>query len=300
MRSVLIFAVSFLFSPPLWAASCCGGGFSIPALILGDDKAQLTGTYSYSQVSDDVLADGRWLRRKDENLAQTLKLEGATLLTDSVQAGFSLPILSKTAANLSQSSGLGDASLYLGHETFPERTYSEYRPKGVTFLQLTLPTSPSIYDESATSPNTIRGRGFYALGAGFALIKSFPVWDFNTSSEIHRSFPRAAQGPAYGGNATITPGCGFSVNSGAGWNRGPLRLGSFLTFLFEEAVQSQGLTVSEGQVQKNFTIGALASYMPNMETSITFSYADQSLIGNPVNSSLTKTFNLSYQQRWPR
>ncbi|MEN0057817.1 MAG: serine protease spb1, partial [Bdellovibrio sp.] len=92
MKAFLFITLSLL-SPSTWAASCCGGGFSIPALILGDDKAQWTSTFSSSHVSDEVLADEKWLRRQDNNQTYTLKLEAATLLSDTWQAGFSLPLL---------------------------------------------------------------------------------------------------------------------------------------------------------------------------------------------------------------
>lgn len=299
MKSFIFFSL-FFASSLSWAASCCGGGFSIPALILGDDKAQLTSTYSYATVSDDVLSNGRWLKRDDDNLSQTLKLEGAVLFLDSLQAGFSVPIMAKSSQGTESSSGLGDVSLYLGHETFPETSYSRWKPKGVTFLQLTLPTSPSIYDSSASTSNESRGRGFYSLGVGLALLKSWRVWDMNFSTEVHRSFSRDVSNASFGGDIEVKPGWGTSQTLGLGWNRGSYRVGSSLSFLYEEAIQIRGSTNSDGSAQKSFTLGLSGSYMINMESAVTVSYSDQSWIGNPVNSSLSKTINLSYQQRWPR
>ncbi|MGE9744102.1 serine protease spb1 [Bdellovibrio bacteriovorus] len=295
----LLAALLFLSGSPTLAASCCGGSFSFPALILGDDRAQITGTLSQSEITDDVLASGKWIRRKDDNRAQMIKLEGAVLFSDSLQGGFSLPMHSKNSSTSNTSSGLGDVSLYLGHETFPELTYSVWKPRGVTFLQMTAPTSPSIYD-SALNASDIRGRGFYSLGAGLALIKAWKVWDFNFSSEIHKSFARTASGEAYNGEATIRPGWGTTQSLGLGWNRGDFRLGSSLAFLYEEPIAISGSTSSNGHAQKNFTLSIAGSYMINLESAVTVSYADQSLIGNPVNSSLSNTINLSYQQRWPR
>lgn len=293
---IFIFILQIPFTSQ--AASCCGGGFSIPALILGDDKAQWTQTYSYSQVSDDVLSNGRWLKRDDGNYSNTLKLDGAFLVNDTWQSGFTIPLLSKSSQDLPTSSGLGDISLYVGHESFPEKTYSRWTPKGVTFLQITLPTSPSVYDPSLSSSNESRGRGFYSLGAGLALLKSWKTWDMNFSSELHRSFSRNIS--QAGSDLQISPGWGTSTTLGAGWNHGDLRLGSSLGFLFEEPIKIHGSTNSEGAPQKNFTLAFTGSYMMSLESAITFSYADQSLIGNPVNSSLSKSINLSYQTRWPR
>lgn len=292
--------ILLLMSSQSWAASCCGGSFSFPALILGDDKAQVTGTFSYSQVTADVLSNGKWLRRNDDNRTQTFKMEGALLLNESWQTGFTLPLLSKDSNSTPESQGVGDAAVYLGHETFPERSYSRWKPRGVTFLQLNLPTSPSIYDSNTMNSSDIRGRGFTALGAGLALTKAWLIWDFNFSGEIHKSFERTADGSSYGGKATVTPGWGTTQSVGLGWNKKDFRLGGSLTFLFEEPVKISGSTSSEGQAQKNFTLGFSGSYMISMESAVTLNYSDQSWIGNPVNSSLSNTLNLSYQQRWPR
>lgn len=295
--------LSLLFSQQSFAASCCGGGFSFPALILGDDKGQITSSISASSVSDDVLNNGLWIHRRDNNNAQTLKLEGAALISDRFQLGASLPLVYKTNDVHSSASGVGDVSLFLGHESFPERTFSRYKPKGISFLQLQLPTSPSIYDSSAETANESRGRGFYSLGAGIALVKSFKIWDFNYTGELHYSLAKDIDSQTLGGKTKLTPGFGTSHAIGAGWNKGPYRVGLAASMLFEEAIKASGRNHSldsPGSSQQSFTGTLLASYMPNMESAWTLSYADQTLLGNPSNTSLTKTINISYQQRWPR
>lgn len=292
-----------LLSRHSFAASCCGGGFSFPALILGDDKAQITSSLSTATVSDDVLNNGFWIHRRDNNSAQIFKLEGAALISDRFQFGASVPLVYKSNEIHSSASGVGDVSLFLGHESFPERTFSRYTPKGVSFLQLQLPTSPSIYDSSAETANESRGRGFYSLGAGIALIKSLRVWDFNYTGELHYSFAKKVDSMTLGGTTRLKPGFGTSHALGAGWNKGPYRVGFAASMLFEEAIEALGLNHalnSLGSSQQSFTGTLLASYMPSMESAWTLSYADQTLLGNPSNTSLTKTINISYQQRWPR
>lgn len=296
-----IFMCLILLAPSLtWAASCCGGGFSVPALILGDDKAQVTGSLSNGRVTDDILNSGKWLKRQDNNLTQTLKVEGAILLSDRWQGGFSLPLTSKSIQNASSSSGLGDISLYLGHESFPEKSFSNWKPKGVSYLQVVLPTSPSVYDVDSASSTDIRGRGFYSFGAGVALLKAWTVWDANFNTEIHHAMPKDITNSLYGGPVSIQPGWGFSQTWGLGWNRGLFRLGSSLSFLYEDPIRIAGATETTSALQRSFTFGLTGSYMPSAETAITLSYSDQSLIGIPLNSSLSQTINLSFQHRWPR
>jgi hypothetical protein len=280
-------------------AACCGGGFAFPALILGDDTHQITTSYSYGKISDDVLETGKWLKRSDDNLSQTLKIDGAMLIAEHWQVGASIPVTERQQSG-ERSTGLGDISLNLGHETFPELSYSEWKPKGVSFLQLTLPTSPSIYDFSNQQAVDSRGRGFYSLGAGFALIKSWVKFDANLQTEVHHSFARDFKN-AQGHNLTVTPGWGGSVTAGAGWNKGDYRLGSSVGVVTEETIRAESSAGSSlGSAQRYYPFSVQGSYMINMESALTVSYIDQSLLGDPNNASLSRSFNLSYQKRWPR
>ncbi|MGE5085805.1 MAG: serine protease spb1 [Bacillota bacterium] len=297
----LILALSLFFLAPLsvMAASCCGGGFAFPALILGDDKGQLTSSLSYGKVTDDVLTNQKWVHRDDENESSTFKIEGAMLLSDLWQTGIAVPVVSRKISN-EESTGLGDISLSLGHETFPELSYSRWKPKGVTFLQITLPTSPSIYDASNTLAADSRGRGFFTLGGGVALIKVLGTWDANSSLEVHRSFARNFDSTSAGGPITATPGWGHSWSIGAGFNKGDWRLGASFTGLYEDAIEISGAQTSNGSAQKNMTCAVVANYMMNLENAWTLSYADQTLFGSPQNTSLSKTLTVSFQTRWQR
>lgn len=288
-----------LHSSLSWSASCCGGSFSVPSLILGDDKAQVTSSLATSQVSDDVLSSGKWLRRQDQNSSQTFKLEGAFLLNDQWQAGFVLPLITKSMATVQTQSGMGDTSLYLGHESFPESSYSRWRPRGVSFLQIVFPTSPSVYEAEGTESTDIRGRGFYSLGMGVALTKAWKIWDLNFNSEAHYALPRTFHA-ASKTEIEVHPGWGFSQTWGAGWNHGDFRLGGNLTFMYEQPIRTVVVTESTSAEQRNFTLALAGSYMITADSAVTAAYSDQSLIGTPLNSSLSKTINLSYQQRWPR
>ncbi|MDG0816307.1 serine protease spb1 [Bdellovibrio svalbardensis] len=282
-----------------FAASCCGGGFAFPALILGDDKAQVTTSLSHGQVTDDVLPNGKWMRRKDQNQSETFKIEGATLISDSLQAGFSIPVIYRKV-EAESSTGLGDISTGLGYEFLPELGYSKWKPKGWGFLQLTLPTSPSIYDASNNFATDSRGRGFFTAGSGLVFTKTFNAWDAHASAELHKSFARQFTSASAGGDIEAIPGWGHSATLGFGWSKGALRLGNSLSMLNEDAIEIKGAQTSTGYLQKNMTWSFVANYMLSMESTLTASYSDQTLFGSPENSSLSKTVTLSYQQRWQR
>src|SRR4051794_20407038 len=84
----------FLFSAgpaQALAAACCGGGFAAPALIVGDDRAQFSATYGYSQVIDDIGTDSLWRKRESLESSETYKIEAAHIFAEQWQAGVSLP-----------------------------------------------------------------------------------------------------------------------------------------------------------------------------------------------------------------
>ncbi len=296
MRS-LLFIFSLLSSCYAFAASCCGGSFATPALILGDEKLQFTSTYSIGTVTAEALASGKWLRRDDNNRAQTLKLDAATLISDAWQIGASLPIITKSADRKTTSTGIGDLTVNLAHESFPERTFHPYRPRGVSFLSITMPTSPSIYDDQQSSTE-IRGRGFYSLATGVALLKTWKAWDVNYTGEVHKSFHRTIQNS--GQDTEINPNWGTTHSVNLGWNKGSLRLGTGLAYLFEDRIQSRGEIAAAGSEQKNMLWLASGSYMFNLESAVSVTFSDQSLLGAPQNSSLSRTLAISYQHRWLR
>ena len=74
MMKFFVFLFSLIFGSLSYAASCCGGGFAFPALIMGDDKAQITSSVSYGEITDDVLANQKWIKRSDDNQSSTLKI----------------------------------------------------------------------------------------------------------------------------------------------------------------------------------------------------------------------------------
>lgn len=140
--SLLLF--SLIFIPQIsWGAACCGGAFASPSIIAGDEKAQLTTSYSFMEVVvDSVDSRGYWHKWDDHQRVQTFKIEGAHLISDRWQIGFTLPVIERSRLDQSYS-GLGDISTSLAYEYLPDWNYNPIRPKGIGFLQVTLPTGKS-------------------------------------------------------------------------------------------------------------------------------------------------------------
>lgn len=294
--------ISFLFfySTPAFSAACCGGGFATPSLITGDDKALLTATYLNSRIDTDVYSNGIWQKRKGDDISQTYKIEAARVFHDSFQYGFSIPLQTRErSGSLGEAStGFGDVALQMGYEYLPDWDYNPWRPKGVGFLTLTLPTGKSVYETEDSLALDSRGRGFWALGIGSAFTKSWTHWDANSTIEIHRSFEKTVNNTQI--NGKIRPGTGASLSFGSGYNMRDLRLGGSVSWNYEDPIEVENET-SQASAQRFATGTLLASYVfPESHWAGTISYADQTWFGSPTNTSLSKSFSLSIQKRWAR
>jgi hypothetical protein len=282
------------------AAACCGGGFAIPSLITGDDSSMVTTSFNYSKIDTDVSSDGLWKKDTDNQVTQTFKIDAAHIFNDRYQIGASVPVVMRSRGSEDATSGLGDSNLLLGYEYLPDWDYSLYRPKGIGFLELTVPTGKSIYDSQNYDQLDTFGRGFWALGLGTSLTKTIRMWDLSSLFEFHRSFAKAMNSVQAGGPITAHPGWGGSLNLAAGWNKGDFRLGAGLGWTYEDAVNVTGATDSNGVPQRYATASVVASYMWSQDWAGNVTYSDQTLFGSPLNTTLSKAVMLSLQKRWPR
>jgi hypothetical protein len=297
LRSLSLALLSALFPASAHAAACCGGGFGLPSIIAGDDKAQLGSSYSFSEVSvDNVDSRGIWRKWDEHQRVQTLKIEGAHLLSDRWQAGLTLPIIRRSFSGQTYS-GLGDISSSLAFEYLPDWDYNPIRPKGIGFIQITAPTGKS-KSESEIGGLDSRGNGFWAIGIGTILSKSIRSFDVFLTAEGHRSFKKEFSNSQVRG--TLNPGLGGSLGLGGGFNLKSWRLGTSISWAYEDPVKVRG-TLNFDPSLERYATGVMAlSYMPSDEWASTLTYSDQTLFGSPVNTSLARTVALQIQRRWGR
>jgi len=277
----------------------------VPSLISGDDRSQITATFSSANVVAESPVGGGIIYRSpsDNELAQTIRLDAATLLADRWQAGFTIPIVRRSrsrGANQVNAAGLGDVALSLSYEALPDWSYSAWRPKGILFLTGTLPTGGSIYDSTQLYRIDSRGRGFFGLGLGTLLLKSWGNWDASLMLEGHRAFSKSITNEL--GTLGLNPGWGGSAMLSAGvspWG-GDFRLGGAVTASVEEAVATDGILSARGEPMSLWTTSAQLSYMASSELSLSLIYSDQTLIRASDNASLSRGVAFLIQKRWER
>lgn len=296
LSSILLFSV-LLLHPRAWGAACCGGGFAAPSIIAGDDKAQITTSYAYSDVVvDNVDANGVWRKWDVHQQVQTFRMEGAHLISDRWQAGGTIPVVQRSRLDQNYS-GLGDVSGSVAYEYLPDWDYNLYRPKGIGFFQLTLPTGKS-RAESDIGGLDSRGNGFWAIGAGTLLTKAIGRWDLFSNLEIHRSFDKQFSNSQMSGK--LKPGFGANFGCGGGYNLAVWRFGGSIIWSYEDPIDIQGATKIDGSVERYATASLSASYLASDIWAGTVTYSDQTLFGSPVNTSLGRTVAIQLQRRWGR
>lgn len=296
----LAFLSLFLSGATALGASCCGTSAVAPAIISGDDRAQITTSLSFASVIGDAPDEGLAVFRGSSNLerATTLKLDGAYLLSDRWQVGATVPFAyrSRQTPGLNDyASGVGDIGLTAAYEALPELVYSPWKPRAFVFSTLTLPTGTSAYQSTSSLAVDALGRGFYSLALGGLALKSFGKWDVNVLGELHRSLPKTFS------TVRAIPGWGASLGIGGGYNVGAFRFGLSLTPSYEEGIVSEGAAGrTKASYQLVWSTAAQLSYLPSLDWSVSATYVDQTLVGPAVNVALNRTVGLVLQKRWGR
>ncbi len=282
----------------------------------GDDRAQLNVATSVSGVVAQVGNSGvpRFNSQQTSEMTQTLRLEGATLLTDQLQIGLGVPLVRSSFSTSSQrqesSTGLGDVRVSLGYEILPLWNYSVWRPQGYLFSVLTLPTGRSRYDSRLPTSTDITGNGFFSASLGSLWLKRWTQWDVFLVSELHYGFERSFA-LSDGESLAVSPGVGGSVGLGVGFSPPafPLRIGLRLQPRWDQTRQVSSSafltppaltpTSLRGLVTSTDTALDLA-YMLGAEDTVMASYTDQTLLGRAQNTPLNRTLSVTYQHRWSR
>jgi hypothetical protein len=306
MKALLLLAL-FTGNTSVWAAPCCSGNSATPALISGDERAQLGAAVSEGHVIGDAPDSGPAVFRSNEEseVTRTYRLDGAFLVNDRIQIGTSLPLVQRSlreGATESSASNLGDVKVSSAYEVLPEWSYSSWKPRGYLYTQITAPTGHSLYEETNGNLSRTTGRGFWALAVGGVFLKSKKTFDLVLIPEVHRSFSRTFAGQN-GDQVEVTEGFGGSLLFGGGLHFGDFRVGARF-----QPVVSQGKSIaflssearSQSGPQASIDAGIDLTYNLNEDHSLTFSYTDQTLFGPAQNSTLSRVGAVQLLKRWQR
>ncbi len=305
LKSSLILFLFLLSAPIAQSAPCCGGSSAIPTLITGDDRAQIQASLSHGSMIGDAPSSGIPVFRAsdDREGLDVFNLAGAYRIFDRGQVGFGIPLISRnrnTPSATAGAAGIGDLIFDFAYEAIPDFDYSEWRPKGFVFLQMTLPTSASTYDSIEPFQIDARGRGFYTLGLGAAFLKTISNWDFLFTFELHRSLKRTLTAQD-GSTLSLVPQFGGTAMLGAGYSPGGgnLRFGASLAPIFEGPIDVYGAIDSISDSQLSWSTSFQVGYLLSDEWSAGATYTDQTLMGPASNVGLSRSILLSIQHRWP-
>ncbi len=277
-----LFVYSLIFVKA-FGASCCGGNFVLPTLITNDERGIVTMTSGLELPQAEVDTQGVWQRRLDQEKTLHFDFHMAAALSDRWQFGGTLPTFSRQSQE-GHGDGVGDLHLQLGYEYISSLNYSEYLPQAIGFLQILFPTGRTFSEGEALN---VGGRGFYAFGLGSAFIKQFSPFDVLTIFEFHRSFP----------SHHLHPGFGGTWAQSVGYNRGNLRLGANLNWLYEDPVEVEFSAIVKPSLSRLTTAGVSISQVFAEQWALSLGYTDQTLIGSPLNATLSRMIYLSLQYR---
>ncbi len=278
-----------------WAAACCAGQAAFPTLLTGYESRRFGASITESLVIGDAPSAGLPVFRRPADRTQTrlLQINASSLLTQRWQIGASLPV--SLSAHLP-----GDATLISAWEIVPNADDEPLKPRIYAFTQIDLPTGRSIYESSVESSRTVgdsvTGAGFFRARLGIAALTTYRKWDAQAYARASYGLSRSFSGEV---NTLVAPGWAGDLALGLGYSPNALwRFGMMMQSAFNEAKQIETADSREmtGETLV-WPVQIQASWFHDSNTSITLSYADETLIGPVRNTTLSRSATVSLGYR---
>lgn len=261
----------------VFAAPCCGGSVSVPALITGFEKARVAIGLSQRRYIADVPAQdiAVFRRDKDQRSVWRQSVAGAYHFTPEWQVGF-------------QNSG---DTVFAVSTNFRERE-SDMEPGYFLSLIARAPTGKSV--EQTVQMEDADGVGHWSAGAGFTYQQVFQRYDFFSSITFLQGFPARLNG------SEIRPSTATDLEVGGGMVAAlKWRFGTSLKFQHtgaRETLTNEILSKSaEGYL---WPLTFQVSHFIDMKSSVTAEYRDETLIGPARNTALTRSLAILYSFRY--
>jgi len=216
----------------------------------------------------------------DYETSQSFILNAGTLLNDRWQVGVRVPwVWTESGA-----SRLGDLGATVGYELISETRYKQVPTKAFTYIIGQVPTGASIFENTGSSAQ-VTGTGYYSLGTGLTFQQRLGLrLDLLANGEMRKPLPRFER----------DPGLEFSGSLGLGFMaiKNFFRIGARLT----PNLRSGSETVDGSLVWDSAFEASLFLGLHTMRAA----YVDQTLMGPAYNTTLNRSFLLTYQFSWER
>jgi hypothetical protein len=172
----LFLSLLFFYKSSLFAGSCCGGGAGTTQLMLGSTKSVWRVQMQEQNVLADTNAQGKIIPRTQETseAIRTYQISTSHAINELWQMGLVVPWIEKFRfmdESWQSEQGLGDLSVNLGYEFYPEYSRHQFITQAFWFLQITLPTAPSLFTTNRLDLLDTRGQGHTLYSTGLLLNK---------------------------------------------------------------------------------------------------------------------------------
>ncbi len=274
------------------AAPCCAGSSALPSLITGDESKFISLSVSTGTVVGDAAGAGKGLpvfrdSESNQEYRRNISINFASLISDRWQWGTSIPVIQNKITSISRqetNTQLGDVSFTIGYETIPEWEYSEWKPRVYTFAQWVVPTGREMAHSQSALASDVSGLGFHQIHLGAVAIKRWSNWDTNLVLKLGKELSYAS---------TL-----LSASLGGGYSFADLwRVGMSLDTQYQSPMKVMDAFTSQKLV---WNTGATVTYLVGANSSLILGYSDQTLFGPAINTTLARTANLAFQQRFER
>lgn len=295
---ILLFFTAQVFSLNAFSSSCCGSSPSSFLINFSDERFILSIGSSYLNTAGRVFESNNefidWNSKKRSSVTNSLSslIKFSDRLSLSAKLSFITAEYKDSFSN-PKDSNFSDSLFSLNYEVLPLYTYSKYRPVIYLSFLTNLPTGSSIYESSVLPEGAnVTGYNQFGLGAGLSFYKVLRPYTFISQikylnlfkDRIHKTEVSDFFDFSWSNQISYKLKKGFSLLVGLNWQY----LSKREMVVFQK--KSQDLNAKSTQVT-SATFGF--SYKLPRDFALHFTYLDQSLLGQPRNTLINRTYAIN-------
>ena len=280
---------NIFFASQVLGASCCGGGhFANP--LVHNSGIRLGVSYLVQDiVIDSVDSSGVWRTQDQSTQVSTAQYEVSASLNEFWFISIGAQKIEKSQGSRHYS-GYGDSRFQLGFNLASYLESDKWPNMQLDQIKLiaTATGANSAPRESSTEGGLDSfGSGFNSLGVGVQLGMNQNLWDYFSAIFFRQYNQRSLQ--VNQENSQWTPSTGGQFYFGAGYKLGKSRFWGLLSFVEEGDVEFKTDSFSSIRPTERYGLVQIAwSQVWQEKWSTTISVLDQTLVGSPINTSLSR------------